>query len=238
MRPRFIRTSLILAFATLILGSCAPLHRQPIAVTAGPENFPEYHYRQLAAQGDTVFRVDSAESLAVVEVRRTGALARLGHDHIVASHDIGGYVVPDGGRVDLYIPLAQLTVDEPALRSEAGLDTQLTASDIEGTRSNMLDKVLEVDQFPYALIRVEGVDATVHNETLSIVITLHGETRTMQAQAKFDVGVDLIEVTGRLAFDQTDFGIEPYSLFGGALAVMNRIELSFHIRARRFTDTT
>ena len=33
-----------------------------------------------------------------------------------------------------------------------------------------------------------------------------------------------------------DFGIEPFSVLGGALAVQDRIELSFTIRAARITD--
>jgi len=40
-------------------------------------------------------------------------------------------------------------------------------------------------------------------------------------------------VSGRLSFDQTDFGITPYSLLGGAIAVRNAVDLRFRIRARR-----
>ena len=62
------------------------------------------------------------------------------------------------GRADPYIALPELTVDESALRAQAGLDTRPGASDIAGTRSNMLDKVLELQQFPFALIRVHWLE--------------------------------------------------------------------------------
>jgi len=40
-------------------------------------------------------------------------------------------------------------------------------------------------------------------------------------------------VSGRLSFDQTDFGITPYSVLGGAIAVRNGVDLRFRVRARR-----
>jgi len=44
-----------------------------------------------------------------------------------------------------------------------------------------------------------------------------------------------MSVTGRLSFDQTDFGITPYSLLGGAIAVKNGVDLRFRIQARRLS---
>jgi len=217
----------------LMLGACAPPVRERGPAAGPPADFPEGHYLEASAQGRPVFRVDSRESLVVIEVRRGGSLARLGHDHVVASHEVGGYVAPDEGRADLYVQLEHLEVDEAALRAEAGFDTQPTQLDIDGTRANMLVRVLEADKFPFALIRVSGVDASRGEATMSIAITLHGSTRTLQAPARIDADADKIEVTGRLSLDQTDFGITPYSLLGGAIAVKNGVDLRFRIRARR-----
>src|SRR6185503_4491546 len=166
------------------------------------------------------------------EVRRSGSLARLGHDHIVASHEVAGYVAPDEGRADLAVALERLAVDEATLRTEAGFDTQPTETDIEGTRTNMLEKVLEAEKFPFALIRVRGADAKPGEVTLSVAVTLHGSTRTLQAPARIEADAGRISVTGRLSFDQTQFGITPYSFLGGAIAVQNRVELRFRIVAR------
>ena len=234
MRLHPHRTGLAAALLALMLAGCAPLPREPAPpVPAVPADFPEAHYREVLARGKPVFRVDSSESLVVIEVRRGGSLARLGHDHVVASHEVVGYVAPEEGRADLYVALARLAVDEPVLRAEAGFDTQPTESDIEGTRANMLARVLEADKFPFALIRVSGADASRRDVTLSLAITLHGITRTLKAPARIDTEADRISVTGRLSFDQTDFGIAPYSLLGGAIAVQNRVDLRFRILARR-----
>jgi len=220
------------AALALFLAGCAELPRIEAPV-APPAEFPEGYYQQALKQGKAIYRVDPAESLVVIEVRRGGSLARLGHDHVVASHDVTGYIAPEEGRTDLYMALARMQVDEPALRKEAGFDTEPTESDIEGTRSNMLNHVLEADKFPFALIAVAGADASQKKTTLAVAITLHGHMRTLQVPAEIEADDKTIVVSGKLAFNQTDFGITPYSLLGGAIAVKDGLELRFRIRARR-----
>ena len=232
MRSKALRVTAALLSA--VLAGCAPLLRGPApAPAAPPADFPEGYYREAAAQGKPVFRVDSRESLVVIEVRRSGSLARLGHDHVVASHEVGGYVAPDEGRADLYVSLARLAVDEAALRAGAGFDTQPTESDIQGTRANMLEKVLEAEKFPFALIQVSGANTMRGDVTLNVAITLHGSTRALQVPARIEADTGGMSVTGGFSFDQTDFGITPYSLLGGAIAVKNGVELRFRIRALR-----
>ncbi len=152
-----------------------------------------------------MFRVDPAESLVVIEVRRAGSLARLGHDHVVASHEVEGFIAPDEGRADLYVALGRMAVDEAPLRAEAGFATQPTESDIEGTRANMLEKVLEAEKFPFAMVRVSGADAKQGNATLDVAITLHGATRTLQAPAQIDADATQMSVTGRSRFRSDRF---------------------------------
>ena len=233
MRPRPRRSSLAAAALALLLGACAPLLRELPPAPAAPADFPEGYYREALARGNPVFRVDPAESIVVIEVRRAGSLARLGHDHVVASHEVEGFIAPAEGRADLYVALGRMAVDEAPLRAEAGFATQPTEADIEGTRANMLEKVLEAEKFPFAVVRVSGADAKQGRATLELAITLHGATRTLQAPAQIDADAMQMTVTGRLGLDQTDFGITPYSVLGGAIAVQNRVELSFRIRARR-----
>ena len=231
MRFRLHRAALAAGALAALLAGCAQLPRVE-APSAPPAEFPEAFYLQALKQGKPVFRVDSRESLVVIEVRRAGSLARLGHDHVVASHELTGYVAPGEGRADLYVVLARLTLDEAALRAEAGFETHPTESDIEGTRAHMLEKVLEADKFPFALIGVAGANTKQKKATIAVAITLHGRMRTLQVPAEIEAGAEKMSVTGRLSFDQTDFGITPYSLLGGAIAVQNRVDLRFRIIAR------
>ncbi len=229
-----LSAALCSALLALLFAGCAPLVREPArAPAAGPAEFPQAYYWQAAAQGKPVYRVDAAQSLITIEVRRAGSLAHLGHDHIVVSHEVVGFVAPQEGRADLYVELARLAVDEPVPRAEAGIETQPTPSDIEGTRANMLDKVLESDKFPFVSIAVSGVDAGQRNATLAVTLTLHGNSRTLQVPAQVELDADRLSVAGRFSFEQTDFGITPYALLGGAIAVRNAVELRFRIVARR-----
>src|SRR5262249_11246545 len=149
-------------------------------------------YQQAAKEGKPVYRVDPA-SLVVIEVRRSGSLARLGHDHVVASHDVTGYVAPGEGRADLYVALAKLVVDEAELRKEAGFETQPSDSDIEGTRSNMHAHVLETEKYPFALIAVKDADAK--KPELSVSLTLHGHTRGFQVPSEIDADEKSVTVS-------------------------------------------
>jgi polyisoprenoid-binding protein YceI len=223
-------------FATLVAGvlaGCAPPVSQ-IAESDGrkPDTFPEPFYRQAAARGQPVFEVDPARSLVVIEVRRAGTLAQLGHDHVVASHDVHGYVAPDDSRADLYLPLDRLTVDEGALRAEAGFEGAPPEAAIAGTRDNMLARFHSA-QYPYALIGVRSVATDASGGRLDVSITLNGVTRTMPVPARLDTAAGELRVTGRLEIEQTAFGIAPYSILGGALQVEDKVAIRFAIVARR-----
>lgn len=215
------------------LAACAPTGRAPVPAesVALPAEFPTAHYRQAEADSKTVLRVVPQRSLVTIEVHRAGSLARLGHDHVVASHDVQGYVAPQEGRADLYVPLARLSVDEPELRTEARFDTQPSAAAIEGTRRNMLDKVLEAERFPAALIHVTRADPG--EARLAVAITLHGTTRSQEVPARFEDLPDGMAVSGKLSLKQTDFGMEPMSVLGGALQVADGVDLRFRIVAAR-----
>src|SRR4051812_1090480 len=165
------------AAALLVVAGCA-VREAPAPPGGGePPGYAARDYERALAEGKAVYRVDPARSTVVIEVRRAGSLARLGHDHIVAGYDVRGDVMPGSDRADLYIALNGLVVDEPKLRAEAGFDTEPTADAIAGTRRNMLSRVLEAERFPFALVSVGAIDA---ERVASVAITLHGTTRAMR----------------------------------------------------------
>lgn len=231
MPDRYGSRLVVVVLAGLLAACAARIAPVPEGATGLPAGFPADHYRQLLAQGKPVLRVDTARSLVTVEVRRGGSLAAFGHDHVIASHDVVGYVAPDEGRADLYVPLATLAVDEPELRAEARLDTQPSAADIEGTRRNMLDKVLEVERHPYALIAVNAAASEGAARQVRAAVTLHGATRPVAVDARIEQDPDGIVATGAVQLDQSDFGITPFSILGGAIAVQDRVKVTFRIHA-------
>jgi hypothetical protein len=228
--------SLALAAAAMIVvgfAACAPQSAAPPRAERGePAGFPVAFYQRLQARGEPVFRVDSERSLVTIAVRRGGSLAQFGHDHVVASRDVAGYVAPDEGRADLYLPLHTLVVDEPALRAAAGFDTQPSSADIEGTRRNMLDKVLDASRYPFAAIAVNAINRDVDAQTVDVAVTLHGVTRPVRVPVRVERTAGGIGVAGSFAIDQSQFGIAPFAVLGGAIAVQDRLDIEFRIRTR------
>ena len=230
MRKAFAALAIV---AGLSAGCAPPLPRLTEPLEQEPPDFPRELYRAALARGEPVFRVDPARSLVVIEVHRAGSLARVGHDHVVASHDVQGYAAPDQGRSDLYVPLGRLVVDESDLRAEAHFDTQPSETDISGTRANMLRRVLEVDRYPIAVVSVSGVVPGPGDPDVAVALTLHGTTQATRIPLRIETQGDEIVVTGNLVVQQTDFGIAPFSILGGAIQVANDVNLRFRISARR-----
>jgi len=225
-----MRNEVLLALAASVaLVACAPAPREAPIGPRAPAGFPEQVYRQAAAAGEAVYRIDEASSIAVFEVHRAGALARLGHDHAIASHEVAGYIDPAAKRADLYVPLSSLTVDEPKLRAEAHFDTQPSAEDIAGTGRNMRDRVLDVARYPFASIAIRSAgDGFVDAD-----VTLHGVTRTVHLPVRVAGGAESLDASGNFVIRQTDFGIAPLSVLGGAVRVEDAVSIRFMLHARR-----
>lgn len=228
-----IRTStplrrLYSALALLLLCACAPVALPPAGPALRvPETFPADWYRAAHTRAEALLQVDPAASLVEIEVRRGGSMARFGHDHLVAARNLQGMVAPQSGRADLFVALDGLSVDEPALRQVAGMPAEVSAEAIEGTRRNMLERVLEARAFPFALIHVRRI----RDDLLALDITLHGVMRSWQVPARIEHAADgSLRVDGNLQFRQSDFGITPFSVLGGALQVEDALVLRFRVR--------
>lgn len=229
--PTSLRHTVLVALLGGLLAACAPpvLPPAPVALPAAPAEFPAAYYRQVEARGGKVLRVDSRRSLLTVEVGRAGTLARLGHEHVVASHDLQGYVAPGEGRSDLYLPLALLVVDEPDLRDAAGFAPQPSPEAVAGTQRNMLTHVLDAERFPFLLIGASRGET--EPAPLKLTITLRGTTRHFSIPAQIEHLAGELVVSGQMSVKQSEFGIVPMAVLGGALQVRDRLDLRFRIVA-------
>ncbi|KQQ36155.1 hypothetical protein ASF61_08135 [Duganella sp. Leaf126] len=230
-RQRLTVPSLAVALA---LGACTPL--PPPGPVAPPPPSPAATAPAVPAMpaapavgAADALTIDSASSLIAVTVRRGGVLARLGHDHVVAARTITGTVSPAENRAQFQFRLDQMTVDEPALRQAAGLEKQPSQDAIDGTRTNMLTKVLDAGRYPLVTVTAER---TTDDQPLRVAITLHGVTRTYSIPVTLVRDGGALTVSGTVELQQTDFGLVPFSVMGGALAVEDRMALRFTLVAR------
>lgn len=222
-----IRSTFLLACA--VLAACTPLPPAPAQAPApaAPAALPAWQ-----RQGVQLLHIAPEESLLTITVRRGGALARLGHDHVIASRTLQGVVTPAPGRAQFQFRLDQMSVDEEGLRQAAGLTTAPSADAIAGTRHNMLVRVLDAERYPWVSIEARR---TGDNEVFEADITLHGVTRTVQLPVRVEQAADGrgLQASGSLLLKQSDFGIVPFAILGGAMAVQDQMELAFRITARQ-----
>ncbi|WP_026355110.1 YceI family protein [Massilia niastensis] len=210
----------------LLLTACGQQLAPPVP-RPGADPSP---YRAAVASGVAVYAVDPHASLMAVTVRRSGVMARLGHDHVVAIHTLTGYVAPGVGRADVSFRVDDMTVDEPQLLRDAGIDKQPSSQAVKGTRTNMLGPVLEAQRYPVVTLRAERqVDGL-----LRVAVTLHGVTRSLALPTTVRVDAAQVIASGTARLKQTDFGITPFSVGGGLLSVQDELEVRYHIAARRW----
>ncbi len=233
---------IVLAAAALLTVTGCVTRPEPPPVAAGaPAIFPDALYRDAAARGEPVAVIDPDRSRVRILVYRDGALARLGHDHAVTSGPIRGYLWwrgDDGaGRADLYLILSELIVDAPEARAAAGLPDGPTAADIDGTRRNMLAS-LEADRYPQVWLQVSMPPADTGElssaRDAEVDLTWHGTKRRLAVPARIVADGDAWRVTGTFTLRQSDFGITPFSVLGGALAVRDELDLSFDLHFVEF----
>lgn len=229
----------IFAGASLVLLAACAAPEKPVAPPSSPAPAGFREDRYLGARKTApVYRIDPARSLLLIFIHKDGALAAMGHDHVAASRDLRGYaVVPGSGNLlgagaDLYFPLATLSVDEPALRREAGFTSEIPPEDVETTRLRML-RLLGAEANPFVRLEVLGASGTPPSVRVDANIQLNGIYKRVQLPAMLRVDEGGFAIEGETALRQTDFGITPFSVFGGALAVKDEVKVRFRIEGLR-----
>ncbi|HET9864705.1 MAG TPA: YceI family protein [Steroidobacteraceae bacterium] len=190
--------------------------------------------------GAQEYRVVADESLLQVYVYRGGAMARLGHNHVIASHDLAGsvYVTDDPlqTRFDIRFPVASLTVDEPGLRAAAGADfpSSVPQNAREGTRENMLSEaLLDAARYPDIRLRATDVRAAGDGYDVGVEITLKGSTHPLRVPVTVRREAGAITASGEFPLKHSYLGLQPFSAALGALVVLDEMRVKFELTARR-----
>ncbi|MEJ6000062.1 YceI family protein [Paucibacter soli] len=202
----------------LLLAACA---QAPAPVVAPPE------LPAAAAQG--LWTVDAGASSLRILVLRGGRLAALGHNHVLGLPALRGGVQMPARLLDLSFRLDALEFDRPAWRAALGPDfaSQPDADAIAATRRNMLI-ALEAERFP--LVRLRARDP--NGDGLRLELTLHGQTRVLTVPLQLDQQAHSLRARSRFTIRQSDFGIQPFSVLGGLLAVQDELRIEADLLLR------
>lgn len=196
-------------------------------------------YNALAQPGGRVFRLNPNTSNIRVLAFRAGRAARFGHNHVLSAPAFDGffYLAPDGtaaSRFDLAFRLDQLVFDLPEHRAELGpaFASTISAEDTASTRNNMLgDNSFQAARFPWLRVQSLQIVGEAPKFAVKVAITLHGQTREVWTPLTVTGLPEQLKAQGALVFKQSDFGIKPFSVFGGILAVHDEVVVEFSLAA-------
>jgi len=186
------------------------------------------------------FDVVSRESLLTILAFRAGTLAKVGHNHVIASHDVSGtFYVPDEvarSTFELHIPVAQLAIDEADLRVKEGPEFPKDVPDSakQGTRRNMLSEaLLNGAEFADIVLASQHIEVVTPGAKVraDVQITVRGQTHTVSVPVTYSMSNGELTASGELPLKQTDLGLTPFTAMLGALAVQDEMRVKFRFVA-------
>lgn len=225
--------AVLVALTAILVTGCAPRRAEPTAPV--PSTAPA---APAIPSGAQVFDVDAARSVVTLRVYRAGPLAKLGHNHVITAGAASGLVwqgrEPAGSGFELQVPVNSMVVDDPAARAAAGGGFEGTVPDSarEGTRQNLLrPEVLDGARFQVVTVRCAGLGGTWREPVALADVTLKGVTRRIDVPIAIRHVGGTLEARGAFRLRQSDFGLTPFSVAGGAIQVADEVDLDFVIVA-------
>jgi polyisoprenoid-binding protein YceI len=165
--------------------------------------------------------IDIEKSVMTVRVYKAGLLSGLGHEHEISAPLAGGTVDMTSHRVELHTNARSLRV----------VDQGISDKDRAEIQSNMLGPpVLDADLFPEIVFRSTNAASAGNGYwTVNGNLTLHGQTHAAILNVPEAAG----HFTGVTRLKQSDFGITPIKVAGGAVRVKDEIQIEFDIQLAR-----
>jgi len=164
--------------------------------------------------------IDPEGSVLVVRVYKAGLFSALGHEHEIRASIQNGVFDEETSTVDF-------VVDARALRV---LDPNISDKDREEIETTMLGpKVLDAAKFPE--IRFHSTEVTRSSEngwTVHGDLTLREQTHPVNVDVKRREG----RYRGAVRLRQSEFGITPVTIAGGAIRVKDEVRVEFDVVGR------
>jgi polyisoprenoid-binding protein YceI len=160
--------------------------------------------------------IDTANSRLTIHVGKAGFFSAAGHEHEVSAPIEQGAVDDSGsGSVRFVVKSARLTVQPEADQAKV--------------QSTMQSDVLQSEKYPAIRFESTSVRSTgSDNWSVTGNLALHGTTKPVTVEVRKTNGA----YTGETRIKQTDFGIEPVKVAGGAVRVKDELKIEFVIRTR------
>ena len=178
------------------------------------------------------YLLDKGASRFTVRAFASGMLSALGHNPTIAIRDFTGEVNLD-----------------PAAPGQASLRLQIRADSLEvideiksrdrkEIESTMNQKVLESSNYPAVTFEGTATSADQLGEgryrvSMSGNLSLRGVTRNLPLTAQATLAGDMLRAYGEFSILQSNYGIPPVIVAGGALKLKDELKFTFDIVARK-----
>ena len=165
-------------------------------------------------------------------------LSWMAHDHVLRAANWTGSIVyhPEDlslCSISFVLPVDDLRNDEPIMREFVGLEGEISETDREKIRENMLaDDQLNAAEF-LTIEFVSTVCSGAGGESGQIevigTITIRGVSKTLGITVYFERLNDKLYAKGEFNFQHSDFNFSPYSAFAGAIKNAQTIKMAFDV---------
>ena len=172
--------------------------------------------------------INSEKSLLTVHVNKAGLLSFIGHQHIVASRDLDGWVDEVKNQGYFSFDIAKMTMDEPALLKSKMLPDELNVSEKEATKQNMM-KMLDANNFPNVRVLVTSYDIKKSMIHAKIIVKDQMIERDLLVKVTKSASNKITNLTGETSLKLLDFAVEPFSALGGLLSVNDEIVIEWKL---------
>jgi len=185
------------------------------------------------------YRIDSSASELRLLVYRTGALASLGHNHVILNRSVTGSIdvaaTLDASSFTLRAPIAAFIIDDSQARAEEGEDFPGDISDEAktGTYNNMTGSAL-LDSIQYPVIEVRSLHVQQSLGTFTAILAVRVAGRETNLSLPFVLKREAYGLSASASFElrQSALGLTPFSLMLGALAVRDAMDVKLRLAAQ------
>lgn len=174
----------------------------------------------LAATFTFAGEIDTEKSALTVRVYKSGLFSAFAHDHEIHAPIQAGNLDEEKRSIDFKVKSGDLKVLDPG--TSDGEKSQV--------QHNMQSsKVLDVEHYPEISFRSTSIEPSGQNKwTVQGDLTLHGQTHPVKVEVEGSSG----HYRGSARLKQTDFGITPITIGGGAIKVKDEVRIEFEIAAK------
>jgi len=177
--------------------------------------------------------IDARRSTFTVQAFSTGMLSAFGHDPKFAVRDLRGEAQFAASSAGLENARLNLRIRADSLE----VTDDISEKDKQEIYRQMFNEVLEGDRFPEIVYDCSRVTASGSGDRYWAVLhgefTLHGETHTLPVSARVVITGNSLRASGEFSVRQSDYGIAPVKVAGGAIKLKDEVKCTFDIQARK-----